>query len=742
MIKVLLIGAALVLLISDAASAAGSRCTVTDVAPSGLVTAAEVNGTRQLQFEVSNKLLLRSVRVGSPVYANFESGQISLDGRTTCCRILRIKQTGQPAAANSNPAAARAPAPSPSPSRASAPSPSSSGAPASLPSKKPAPQAEKPAASASQVGGQEMLLASSSLPKLSFGPLQKIDDSDWRSGTLKVLQFQNASLKHLRGNEDIARSTGLPQPVKDVLWLHARTLEAQELDTYIVIPDLADAWAKQLPNEMKQMLRQKAADDGKKKKKGCSTKHISSGCVKNEVDQAVDDLTKAARRAWEDTVDEWGRIMNQVENVEACFRERRLTATGPLRFDIAPSVGLSFAKDGKGSNKHGGASGKVTGNVNLGVPIRVDAVARLDVFYIPCLPFVVRPRSLGADGSLEAEGRINARIDADGEFNQLFAVPPAGGVQIPVAVIPIALGGVPIAVLDASIYLDGTLEVEGRGTLDGNVGLTSTQLSRFSFECSGHGCDLAAKGTPAPATAVESFQLNGQVKVKPAIYTALQLGLNYDLLNARAGPQPFLLADIRGCAAAAASQSTTGSSSAEAFHAVTADLDWGIELRAEALAAGKKVAQSNWLSRREHLLFRNLATSSALLPTVTGAMELAAGQPASFTIKMPPCYPYAEPMQYLVQWTGPASATAAAPSSAAVVRRAVPGRSGSSPPTSCTQQSAQQGTCEGAPLNDTVLYIAWPASGEYLLTVSPKQDKHGRKFDSARSATQLTISVK
>lgn len=737
MSKLLLIHvtAALTLLLGSTASAQDACCAVTAVSPDGQITAAEVKGARKFQFRITQRALMRSLRVGSPVYANFENGQVSLDGKRACCTILRIS-TAAGSAGDRKPAAA-----TPAPPAAASGMPD-----ATAPAKRPPPETPLPAKPAStapaDVSQYASVLAGSSLPQLTFGPPQDVYSSDWRSAARRVAQLQNKSVRQLSGNDDIARAAGLPQPVKDVLWLHARTLDAHELDSYIVVPELAQAWAAELPDEMKQFLRKVATDDGKKKKKGCSTKHISTGCVKNEVEQTVDDLTRAARKAWQDTVDEWGRLMSHVDDVQACFEEKRRSASVPLRFDISPTIGLSFEKDGKSSNKHGGASGNVKGSVTLGVPVRVDAVAKLDVFYIPCLPFAVRPRSLGADGGLEVEGLINARIDADGEFHQYFTVPPAGGMQIPVAVIPVILGGIPIAVLDISVYLDGTLQIDGRGSLDGNLKLQSVQASRFSFECSGHGCELDSRGVPAPATAAESFQFNGRINVKPAIYSALQLSLNYNMLNARAGPQPYLLGDIRGCLAGNATQSTDGSSSSAAFHALTADIDWGVELRAEALAGGQKVAGRNWKLDQRHLHFQDLANSSALLPSVTNMSQPAAGQPAAFTLKMPTCYPYNESMQYRVQWTGSASTSAAAPASAANLPSVRLARSSGNAPSSCTQKSAQQGSCEGAPLNDTILYLAWPESGDYTLTVSPQQDKHGRKFDSSSSETQVIINIK
>ncbi|HEX9852097.1 MAG TPA: hypothetical protein VGA68_03750, partial [Woeseiaceae bacterium] len=481
---------------------------MTDIAANGQVTAREINGTRTLRFQVTDAALLRRLKPGAPVYANFDTKQVSLDGRRACCGITQISAA---AAAPSN-------------NRAAPPS----GAATAKPADPPAPQLSDGALSAVTAR------VNSTLPKLSFGTWQDVPPANLRDGPQRLLQFQNKQMIQLRGVDGIRKATGLPQAAKDMLWLHARTLEAQEIDGYIVIPEKAQEWSRTLPDSVREKLRKAATDDGKKKKKGCSTQHISTGCLQNEVNQAVDDVTKAARKAWDDIEAEWGRLVDNVDDARKCFADHTLKAKFPVRFSIAPQIPVSIERDGTRGSKSGSASGSVKGTVTIGVPVAVDSTAELQVFYIPCVPFAVRPKSIGASGALDAGGDFHANVVASGEFDQLFTIPPSGGVQIPVAVIPIVLGGVPIAILDVSVYLDGTLRVDGKGKLDGNLLLRSMQKSEFDFECSGHGCKLDKRSVPVPATAVESVQLDGRIRIKPAIYTALQLGLNINLLNARA----------------------------------------------------------------------------------------------------------------------------------------------------------------------------------------------------------------
>jgi hypothetical protein len=354
---------------------------------------------------------------------------------------------------------------------------------------------------------------------------------------------------------------------------------------------------------------------------------------------------------------------------------------------------------------------------------------------------------------MESGGTLHANLTLTGQFDHTFLIPPGGGVKIPIQVIPIVIGGVPVAEMDVSVYVEGQVKIDGKGTLNGDVKLQSTQKTAFDFECSGHGCNLRNKGMPtAPGTAMESIKLDGTLHVKPAIYTALQLSFNWELLEARAGPQPFLLGELYGCAAASATQSSSGASSSTGSQSIVADLDWGMDIRAEALAATKKVAHKTFKvdvsqgtsGRNAHLYFKDLVNSTGLVPVVTGVAQVAAGQTSGFTITMPECYPYHDAqdntLQYKVTWTGGASGSAGAPAAAGKkVEAGFTKTSSGSSSSTCTFQ-AGQATCSGTPRSNTAFNLTWPTSGDYVLSVAPVSDKHGHKFDASR-ARQVNIKV-
>ncbi|MEX2164252.1 MAG: hypothetical protein WD823_08420 [Sulfuricaulis sp.] len=87
------------------AQAAEPEHNVTNIAKDGLVTAREIRGTRTFQFRVADPALRSRLRVGAPVYVNFDTKQVSLDGKKSCCTILKISTAAKQAVPGTTPAA-------------------------------------------------------------------------------------------------------------------------------------------------------------------------------------------------------------------------------------------------------------------------------------------------------------------------------------------------------------------------------------------------------------------------------------------------------------------------------------------------------------------------------------------------------------------------------------------------------------------------------------------------------------
>jgi len=504
--------------------------------------------------------------------------------------------------------------------------------------------------------------------------------------------------------------------------MHVRTLRPGEPDHYLVNVKLAEDWIRTHPVPADV----KPSDNGGDSHSGCDV--ISTHCAGEVAQHAGGQVSQEWQKLWEQAVADWkhaaGELSNDWNMAEECFADHTLPPLSvPVQFSIAPTMTVGLEASGSKNVSGGSASGTAQGSVGLGFPMQADFQTKIEIFYIPCLPFVVRPKSIGGGGGLTIGERLTAAVTATGKFDKVFTIPPTGGPQIPIEVIPIMIGDVPIAELDVSAYIEGIVEVGAHGKAEGRFQLDNPHKANFEFACSGAGCQARAVSIPDPTTTSESAQIQGQVFVKPAIFTALQLDFDVDALSARVGPQPYLLGSSAGCAAVAGSQTVGGSSTGAENHGLMADLDWGIDLRAEALIARQVVGQPfvHSVTGDKHLWFRDLASggSTSLVVLASGPTQVAATKTAAYKVRMPSCYPYTNPVQYRVSWTG--NATPA-------------------PTPSCKWQVGG-GTCTFDPTKDLALSLTWSTPGSYALTVTAVGDDHHRIFQPAPKPTQLNVTV-
>jgi hypothetical protein len=742
-------------------------CSITAINTStGVVTAKENATGKIFQFKVANAALLNSLKVGQGVYANFATGQVSLDGSTMCCSIISPPQAPAPPAAPVTAPKSALPPPASAPVAKPAPGAPAAAVPVTAPKIAPPPPVATKSSSPGTGVSRAVLdstLIPLGLPSVTAGTPQLVQNGGPQMAPIPPLGNRvNTNVLHLRGPDGIQQATNLSEGAKNLLLLHAYTLGPGEVDHYIVNTQLAEEWIKAHPALAK--VQPPSSHDSHA---GCSSNYhgipTSTQCageaakhVVSEAERQSDAFLKASREEWQHVTHELSHDLNVVEG---CFADQTLPLSNiPVKFSVVPSFALDFEKHGKTTNKNGSASGTVKGELKFGVPLDADFTAEVDMFYIPCIPFVIRPKSIRAAGTLASGNRFGANLTATGQFSQEFTIPPGGGPHFPIEIIPIIIAGVPIVELDISVYVDGKVYVDGDGKLDANFSLETHQKNEYNFDCNGHGCTSDSHPVPAPPeTTSESVKLDGRVHLKPAVYTALQLDFDVNALSARAGPQPYLLAEVYGCGAASATQVQGGSSTAEQSYAATADLDWGIDLRAEALMLGKQVGQTfirRLVSQNppKHIAFWDLAHSTALLPRVQGLTQASMGQPALYQIKMPACYPYPDKVRYQVAWTGGATASSSASGTTATARGMVRpdaalkvgGNGAPSPSTNapgpCNLQPGQ-GYCEFDPVKNFALDLAWPAAGTYNLAVTAVGDTpHGREYKPPQPTT-LNVTV-
>lgn len=85
-------------LLASGAWAGEVCCPITAIDPrTGVVTAREVKTGRKFQFKVTDAALLKSLKVGQKIDADFTTQKVSVDGTAQCCDIVH---TAPPAGAN------------------------------------------------------------------------------------------------------------------------------------------------------------------------------------------------------------------------------------------------------------------------------------------------------------------------------------------------------------------------------------------------------------------------------------------------------------------------------------------------------------------------------------------------------------------------------------------------------------------------------------------------------------------
>lgn len=699
----------------------GACCVITAInAAAGTVTARETATGRVFEFRPRLAAVLGALRVGQTVQANFARNQVSLDGRSVCCTITRAPAAEAPAAPA--PTARTAPTTPTNPTAPTTPAPSA------------APARQNPAGAAAPAGrgapsAGARISTSFDLPRVTFGepmprPMRRAGNSALQGAMTETIvasvggRETSADMLHLNGREAI-RAANLPDGAKRLLEMHHRKLRLRESQYYLVNPKLAAEWAATHP--VPADVKPKDSDD----KSECGKVSINGlkDCGSDAVESVEAEFERARTRAqdwWDESTDKLEKEWNAAQG---CFSDHTLPGGAvPVRFSIAPAISVKAEQEGS----RGSAEGSVSGTVTLGIPMESDFQADIDFLYVPCLPFVFRPKSIGADGSLTVGQQLALDLLASGRFNKAYTIPPTGGPQIPIQVLPIIIGGVPVAVLDISAYIEGEMRVKAEGKASGRFTVATSNRSTFEFTCDGSGCDGKSKSAPAPVTTSQSAQIEGQVSAEPGLYVALQLSLNYNLLQARAGPQPFLLGVANGCGAVAATQQSGGASSVATNYALTADLDWGTRIRAEALAGGQ-VLGKRWEEKvmdNRHIWFGDLAPggSTALVPEVGVPAQAMASQPAAVVVKMPSCYPYDGRVFYQIAWTG----------------------GGTPAPTPACQWQAASGVCAADPARELALTFVWPTAGTHMVSAQLVRDRHGeqlRTFTPAPPPRQVSITV-
>ena len=377
-------------------------------------------------------------------------------------------------------------------------------------------------------------------------------------------QTVKGTILHLRGLDGIQQALAqglIPKTVGDILSMHVRALPAGESDHYLVNPELALAWSK---THREPPLADGTATDNHE---GCNkwTWHCAGEVVEHTEGQ-MDQLRAQAQQDWQHMTGQAA----QLAETAACFDEsNRTLAKIPIQFDEPFQVNVPLEDSGK----LGSFSGSVNGRVGVGFPVSTNVTTDVSVFYVECLPFMIRPRGVDGDGSVTAGTNFIAQVTATGKFSQDFPIysttPP-----IPIQVLPIIAGGVPIAEVDISAYIGVDVNVSATATASASYQIQHNHTINLAFSCDGGGCTGRTTQGPTQTTTTESAEIKGQATLTPAVYAALQFDFDFDALSVRAGPKPQLIALVNGCAYSGKTTVTGKAAVIQHNDCVVSDVDW------------------------------------------------------------------------------------------------------------------------------------------------------------------------
>ncbi|MBP6748993.1 MAG: hypothetical protein KA144_05090, partial [Xanthomonadaceae bacterium] len=292
---------------------------------------------------------------------------------------------------------------------------------------------------------------------------------------------------------------------------------------------------------------------------------------------------------------------------------------------------------------------KVEGAGNLDANGEVKLrVKRTKIFWV-CVPYGVRFQHARAVGSLTLQdtitltGTINYANPNPIEYE--IANPSLGGVFFMAGPIPVYIGfSLPIAIgIEIQASVSGQLQYRGGNSITGSFDYLCTP-----DDCTGYNnLQSSFQNISNPVGA----SISG--RIRPSLYA--DVGVRAFLYAeavayAQVGARGYLHGDLWGYYGNTCGDADQNGNY-ETVSALTFGLDWQIAITARAdtffTNAWKKTL---WKSPQWYIGFWDLIGSSALTPMIDGPSSIGANVAASYKIRMRPCWPYGDNVDYTMNW--------------------------------------------------------------------------------------------
>ena len=383
--------------------------------------------------------------------------------------------------------------------------------------------------------------------------------------------------------------------------------------------------------------------------------------------------------------------------------------------DITESKSFHYVPSFSNSHPIGGSDSGFTGTVTLSANGQIDgkgeakiSLKRTHIFWV-CVPYGVKFRSAHVSGSvlLNDGATLSGTISYSNPKPRVWMIakPTLWSAFFMAGPIPVyVIFSLPISAgfdkggIKASVT--GSVTYNGGQNIFGTLDYTCT-----SSDCTGTSSLQTTNSGNQPITA----SISG--RFQPALYAEVALrGALYDdsFAYAQAGVRPYLLGDLWGyygnnCGANLAGNFDT-------VDALTFDLDWQLRVTASADTFLTNPWQKDlWKSSLWHVGFWDLlggAGSHAITPMLVGPVTVPANTTQTYGMKMRPCWPYTDTVNYSMNW-GDGNTQALSGPAASV----------------------------------TTATHLWQNAGSPQLTLTALKDSHGRNLNkSSTNAVQVTAN--
>jgi hypothetical protein len=358
-----------------------------------------------------------------------------------------------------------------------------------------------------------------------------------------------------------------------------------------------------------------------------------------------------------------------------------------------------------GSGFSGTLSLQGGGNVDANGEVKLK-VKRTKVFWV-CVPYGVRLQHVRAVGSVSLNNTINLTGTVNyanpNPIDYEIANPSLGGIFFMLGPVPVYIGfSLPITVgLEIKASVSGQVQYRGGASITGS----------FDYLCTPSNC--TGYNTLQTTTQNIANPLGASIsgRIEPSLYAevaARAFLYTYHIAYVQVGVRGYLHGDLWGYYG-----NTCGDADQnghfETVSALTFGLDWQIAIVAKADTLFTSPWKSTlWKSKRWYIGYWDLigSGSTALTPMIDGPATVNVNTGASYKIRMRPCWPYTDNVDYTMDWGDGGGLT---------------NHSGPPAPPSWQPVLASR---------------VWTTLGPKTMTLTALRDAHGRTFGNGRSTSR------